>query len=299
MVMESKIYILNQKRKVFLFKILILVSLFVGFFLFVYMTVPMEEFVNVYLMNMPVFILIFIALMSLVAMNDIIKYKELYKKQVVEVVFNSIFTDVKYNPDEGIPKKSIKQTNMIYMGNKYSSNDYICAEYKGIHFEFSDVNMGFKYFNDYITIFHGQWFIFDFNKPFKADMQISSLSFFSDKHGTIFDDDKLQKVELENIEFNKKFNVFAKDELDVFYVLSPNFMEKLIELDKSIYGKLLFCFVDGKLHVGVYNNEDLFCPQSIFKKINLEKERDKILKEIKLITDFIDVLELDKNLFMR
>ena len=48
----------------------------------------------------------------------------------------------------------------------------------------------------------------------------------------------------------------------------------------------------------VYNNKDLF-EANIFKKINLEEEQNKTLNEMKIITEFVDTLDLDNDLFRR
>ena len=106
------------------------------------------------------------------------------------------------------------------------------------------------------------------------------------------------KVSMEDMEFNKEFKVYAQNELDAFYVLTPNCMEKIKELKDKTKGRLLLCFINNRLHVGLYNNKDLF-EANIFKKINLEEEQNKTLNEMKIITEFVDTLDLDNDLFRR
>ena len=54
-------------------------------------------------------------------------------------------------------------------------------------------------------MFKGHWFIFDFNKAFKADLQVVDKHFGNAKRGGLFSKKKFNKVELEDIEFNKTF----------------------------------------------------------------------------------------------
>ena len=75
-------------------------------------------------------------------------------------------------------------------------------------------------------------------------------------------------------------------------------MEKIQKLINTIDGKVILCFLDNKLHVGIQNNKDSF-EHSIFKKINESKVIQTISKDIKLITSFVDELDLDNDLFRR
>lgn len=109
---------------------------------------------------------------------------------------------------------------------------------------------------------------------------------------------KFKKVELESLEFNKKFNVYAKEEIEAYYILTPNMMERILNVNEKIKGDLLFCFIDNKLHIGLYNNRDLFEP-NIHKKINLERDTLKTMEELNIITNFIDLMNLDNDLFRR
>ena len=189
------------------------------------------------------------------------------------------------------------------MGDIYRSNDHISAKYKGIGIEAADVNIQEEHTDSeghtsYTTIFSGQWFIFDFNKAFKADLQVVDKHFGNAKRGGLFSKKKFNKVELEDIEFNKIFKVYAEHDEDAFYVLSPGTMEKIKTLRAGTKGKILLCFINNKLHVGLYNRIDMFEPK-IFKKINLKQEEEMVLGQIRIITNFVDTLNLDNDLFRR
>ena len=138
--------------------------------------------------------------------------------------------------------------------------------------------------------------IFDFNKSFKANIQVSQKRFSNSKINNWGAKIKYKKVKMEDQEFNNNFTTYAQDEHDAFYILTPSLMEKIKKLKDTISGKLLFCFIDNKLHIGIQNNKDSF-EHSIFTKINEERVTNEISKDIKLITNFVDELSLDNNLF--
>lgn len=261
----------------------------------------------------PVLVMIGGALTFIIAMfctsKQAKEYSLAFKSYFVKSSLANIFTNLNYQPDNGISRATIASTNMMRMGDRYSSNDLVTGNYKTIGFTQSDVHIEEEHETRdsdghtrryYVTIFKGRWMIFDFNKTFKADVQVAQKGFGNNKLGSWFSgEQKFEKVEMESQEFNKAFNVYAQQPLDAFYILTPKIMEKIRNLDEKNEGKLLLCFIDNKLHVGIYNYEDSFEHKSVFKPIDEEKTRTDISTDIQKITMFIDELELDNDLFKK
>ena len=230
-----------------------------------------------------------------------------FKETFVLKSLNSVFTDLNYTPEEGIPESVIRDTQMMDMGDRYYSNDYISAKYKDINVVQSDVHIEEERettdsdgntTTTWVTIFRGRWMIFDFNKTFKANIQVCQKGFGNaqiSNWGTAL---KYKKVLMEDQDFNNNFRIYAQSEHEAFYILTPALMEKIKRLTSSIYGSVLLCFIDNKLHVGIQNNRDSF-EHSIFTKIDENKVTEEISKDIKLITSFVDELDLDNDLFRK
>lgn len=240
---------------------------------------------------------------TIISHRDVSNFKNTYKKTIILELFKTMFKSIKYLPNEGIPKSVLSDTNMIDTGDIFRSEDYVSARYKNVSFEFSDVEIEEEYTDSdgdtrRVTIFKGQWYVFDFNKQFKADLQVCEKGFQNARRGSLFGSNKFNKVQLEDIEFNKEFNVYAQNSLDAFYVLTPKTMENIKELNDKVSGKMLFCFINNKLHVGLHSGKDLFEP-NLFKEIDIEQNHKQALEEIKMITHFIDILNLDNDLFRR
>lgn len=237
------------------------------------------------------------------------KFDLAFKDTFVLKSLQTVFTDLDYKPEYGIDESAIKSTQMMYMGDRYSSNDYISAKYKDVNFVQADVHIEEERESEdangnsesyWVTLFKGRWMIFDFNKEFKANIQVRQKGFGNAKVSNWGKkkDDKFKKIALEDLEFNHKFKVYAQSEHDAFYVLTPSLMRRIITLSSNIQGKVLLCFVNNKLHVGIQNNKDSF-EHSIFKAINEESVVENILKDIKVITSFVDELNLDNDLFRK
>ena len=238
---------------------------------------------------------------------NFIKEKKLflksYKEKIVIATLNSIFEDVHFDLEKGISKEVIRDTNMMSMGNTYYSYDYFYGKYKDIGFQCSDVTIkevttDGEGHTTTTTYFDGQWYIFEFNKNFKGSFQVCEKSFhYSKRQGGLFSkEEKDEKIEMEDQEFNKQFKVFGTDPHSVFYVLTPNTIERIKKVNNEIPGSLLFCFKNSQLHIGVYNGKDLFEPK-LRKKVNLQQDTQTTKSEINSILQFVDILRLDNDLF--
>lgn len=239
-------------------------------------------------------------------------YSRVFKTVFVLKALKARFTDLKYVPDVGIPRETIARTKSMSMGDRYHSEDFISAQYKEIKFEQADVHIEEEHIStdsdgntttSYVTIFKGRWMIFDFNKSFKANVQVVQKWFGNSKVKTFSlfgkKEDVFQKVSMESESFNKKFDVYAQDAHEAFYILTPSLMARIEKLDAVNKGKLLLCFIDNRLHIGIYDNKDSFEPESVFKKINEEETIKRVAGDIETITQFVDELNLDNDLFKK
>lgn len=230
-----------------------------------------------------------------------------FKNTFVLKSLQSVFTDLVYEPEKGLDESVIRNTQMMNMGDRYSSNDFVSGKYKNINVVQADVHIEEEHESTdsnghttrtWVTIFRGKWMIFDFNKTFKANIQVSQKNFGNSRIKNWGQKIKYKKVMMEDQAFNNGFKTFAQDEHDAFYILTPALMERIKKLSSSIQGKLLFCFIDNKLHIGLQNGKDSF-EHSIFSEINEEKVTKEIAQDIKIITNFVDELNLDNTLFRR
>lgn len=233
-----------------------------------------------------------------------------YKNEIVSSIFNSVFQNVFYQPGDGIREGIIGGTCIFPAPDNFESNDYIRAKYKNVEFEFSDVfmeeereNVVRDEKNDttrvekyYVTLFKGQWLIFNFNKRFKRSMQIIEKGFRQAVIGGTNFNTSMSKIEFEDSRFNKIFSVYAMNDYEAFYIMTPSMINNIMELKSKINKKILFCFTGNKLHIGISNSKDLF-EINMYRKINLDRVSNEILNEIKLITNFVDLLNLDNDLF--
>ncbi len=226
------------------------------------------------------------------------RYATAYKKAVVFGVLRETFPDMRFDPDSGIDSEVIARTEMVGMGTSFSSNDYLSAIYKGVAFEQADVRIVQSSGKSSVTLFYGRWMIFDFNKSFRCDMQVRRRGFLDAKNtgGLFGEKERMQPLKTESLAFNDAFRVYAADQQEAFYILTPHFMERIMRLGNSVDSPLLFCFSGRRLHVACDNREDAFEP-SIWEKADYNYAVSQTRQDIRLITDIIDTLSLDTKLY--
>lgn len=225
-------------------------------------------------------------------------FRRVFKQYYVETYIGEEFKNVTYDTRKGFDIKTVILPQIIKIGNTYKSDDYFSGQYKGVNFEQADVTIqketrDAKGNKQIVTYFKGRWMIFDFHKPFTHNLKICEKFMYSDLKRSGY-----KKVDLEDIEFNKKFNIFAKDSHEAFYILTPHLMESLKNIEKLNKGQMFFCFSDSKLHIGICNNKEMFKFKS-YKQEDETKIKEQIEKEMEVIKVAIDQLCLDGNIFKK
>lgn len=228
-----------------------------------------------------------------------------YKELVVRDALNGIFEDVCFFPGRGISEETVESTGMMDTGDRFFSNDLVCAKYKNIPFVQSDVDISERRSDSdghthYETIFRGRWMTFEFNKTFGSDIQVISSGFgASRRKGGFFarEGEKMHRVKLEDDEFNKLFSVYSHSEHEAFYVLTPHVMEALKGLARSWDIPMMLMFTGGQLHVAADTGEDAFEPGSVMKRLCPEKDRERAVRETRVVCAFADALRLDNDIY--
>lgn len=230
------------------------------------------------------------------------EFKAGYKKIFVEGPFQEVFGKVYCDFKNGISRDIIDETDLMKMGNRYYTNDYIKGSYRNVGFERADIKIQNHTSNGKnshtVTYFNGRWLILEFNKNFHFDLQIVGKGFYyTEKKNSFFTSEKHRrhKVEMEDIRFNEHFNVYAQDEHEAFYILTPQFMAALKEMYDSMDGNLMLGFIDYKLHVAINTSKDAMEP-SIFRSVK-DPDIGEVRREIDTIINIIDGLNLDRELY--
>lgn len=186
------------------------------------------------------------------------KFNLSFKSKYVLQVINAVegFEKLKYVPKGGFTWDDVRNAAAVNCGDKryYDSEDLLMGEYENIRFQISDVctrkmvRMSKK--NRVEEIFSGQMICldkFDDKKKSNGHVQIFEKKFMSNMIGWKAENE----IHTENEVFNSRFSVFAHDEHNAYYILTPQRMEKIMHFADVMNGQVSFVFRDEKLFVAV------------------------------------------------
>lgn len=218
------------------------------------------------------------------------EFKTLYKSEFGRAILYESLEDVEYIENQGFSEKMVNSFDVVSWGNRFSSEDYLKAKYRGITFEQSDVTIRHKSKDSAArTVFKGRVMKFSYPKTVKdvricsrktVVINLGSGSEYSSKH-----------VVTEDVDFNNKLDVWSKDQQEGFYLLTPRFMEVLKRLAEK-YSYVCFHFKENELYLALETERDSFdCPMDT--AVQYEVERARIEADIEETKSIIDALYME------
>jgi len=171
------------------------------------------------------------------------------------------------------------------LGIKRSSfEDQMSGEAHGAQFTSVETHLEQKNDDNWRTVFRGQVMTLTFPRKFLGKTVV-----LRDKG--VFQRKKLgdmKRVGLVDPIFEKIFEAYSTDQVESRYLLDPAFMQKLIDLERSVDGKKIrFGFVDGQLLI-VVETPNRFEAGSMLKSLTTPDRTQRILDEVGAIYDIVD-----------
>ena len=142
--------------------------------------------------------------------------------------------------------------------DKYSGNDLIFGQIEGVRVKFSDVEaISIKedlHGNEtHRVLFAGLLFVADFPKRLKGVTQIcSGMDDFKDYGG--------KRARMDDAEFERYFRVYATDQIEARYALTPSLMENLKLLKMRFHRPINIVLTGDKICMAIRTGRDNFEP---------------------------------------
>ncbi|PHZ86471.1 DUF3137 domain-containing protein [Paremcibacter congregatus] len=145
------------------------------------------------------------------------------------------------------------------------------------------------------TVFRGLLAEFDFHKNFAGTTIItrdySAFGNFFGQWGK-----QGERVALEDPTFESLFEVYATDQVEARYLLTPTFMERLCRLSGQVgRGNLQLAFHRGHLLLAIKKDKNSFEAGSVFANLADTKHIQQTIQELALIYDIVQKLKLDMD----
>lgn len=218
------------------------------------------------------------------------KYVKEFKNVIGIPVLNSIFDSAAYYPERGFTKEEFKMARLIKWRSdfNYRTEDLIEGVHRGVRFRQADLRITHTTGSgkNRRTVVDVDGRIWKFDCPKQVNSRVLIVKDWN--HAGL--EGGLKKVEMENVEFNKLFNVYAEDAHSAFYVLTPHFMEYI----KSLHGhaRAIYISFDGvNLYFMQSGTGGIFEPSST--RLDVQAEVTKAQNELQVINKIIDALKID------
>lgn len=234
------------------------------------------------------------------------QFKRQVQQEIYPIMFKYFGEDFIYNREMRLDMNRLTAAKVLPNYDKASFGDYIQGQYKGIELVVNeltltkDVRVEEWDGNKRRTVtrtetrFRGTVVELSSHKQFIGHTVVLKdrgglANFLSDSHSG------LQRVKLEDLLFEKEFDVFSTDQIESRYLLNTAFMERLQQLAKSFDGEIQCAFFRNRLILFLPNRRSRFQMRSIFDSAHFSAEFSQLNREMKQLFAIIEVLKLNEH----
>lgn len=198
----------------------------------------------------------------------------------------------------GVFKKAHPDTNPNGINNKVfiHDDDVFTGSYKDIEITITDTELSY----DGDKFFQGIIISLETPKLYKGTTIVQQNTLLRKTYFRKWRYDEiapyLEQVNLEDSGFMKQFSVYATDQVEARYILTPSFMERLKQVSFAFDAKQTdLCIVNNMVWLAIKTNKDMFKLGTLTKSVYDFKEFQTTMNEITSILELIDELNLDVN----
>ena len=107
----------------------------------------------------------------------------------------------------------------------------------------------------------------------------------------------LKHTTLEDVEFEKHFDVYTNDEVEARYLITPSFMERLKSMQTAFKADKVSCaFYDKYLFIALHTHDDVFSIGDLAVPVDDDKQYFTMFEEILSTIQLIDHFKLDQKI---
>ena len=223
------------------------------------------------------------------------KFENEIKQKIMPYVCKCL-GDLKWKYAQCSFEQLLCKSGIIDRYNSVSYDDSFTGIYKDINYEICETSFYYKTGtgknSSTRTVFKGVMIKLDMNKSFTGNTVIRPDTL---KHASPAAN--LKHTTLEDVVFEKKFDVFTDDEVEARYLITPSFMERLNNMKTAFSADRVSCaFYDKYLLVGLHTSKDLFSICSLKEPVNDGKQFFTMFEEILSIIKLIDHFKLNQKI---
>lgn len=224
-------------------------------------------------------------------------YSTSYYNHITTDIISDLRPEWRHMAEEGIESETIKKSHLIEKSSTIETNNLIGGIVKDIRFRFCQVRTTQNRFWALKlpkVAFQGYFFEFDFPKFTKEPIHI---------HPTVFKDfgelkglPSCQKSDAK--EFDKVFAIYCDDPEQMRYVLTLSLMDKMLNLEETIPGKVSFYFNEGTVQIAMLLKGKTIEPQ-IMSAPEMNEVYEIHSEILNMVDHFVDELRLQIDIWKK
>jgi hypothetical protein len=224
--------------------------------------------------------------------NKLAKETKLMLVEPVAEQFGLAFTPAPGQPAEIM---ELRRLGLVPSWDRAKYEDMLSGERAGAPFRFFEAHLEEKRTTTdskgrtrttWVTVFRGQCLAAHFHKPFNGVTKVfrdaGMFNMFL-KGGR-----QEQRVRLEDPVFEKAFEVFSTDQIEARFILTPDFTERLVQLEKTFEGRKLRCAFEGGEMLVCVEGKNLLEPGSMHRPMTDVSRVREMLHDFAAIFLLID-----------
>lgn len=219
--------------------------------------------------------------------------KNTYNKEIITFLLED--EKFSYSPESYIPQQTFKNSKLYReVFDDFNGEDLLIIDIKAkrgdnyAKLKTSDLNVTETHTDSEgnrktYTIFRGVFFEIEFKKSFKCQFSINTKI-----------DSSLKNINLEGLEFEKNFKVYADDQIETRMILTLTFMKRLLDLKEIFKKSFKMSLKENKIYIGV-PSRNLF---NISKTKNFSFETvEQLYDDLYAIKSIIEELQKNRKVF--
>jgi len=208
-----------------------------------------------------------------------------------------------FNPDPGQVNSILRhrELGLVPGWDRSSYEDLVTGRRDGVEFELFEAHLEERRTSTdskgrtsthWVTVFRGQCLRFVFEKTFYGRTLVTRDAGFFNRFGG---GKGMQRAILEDPEFEKIFEVYTTDQVEARYLLTPDLMQQLVNMEKTFHGgKLKCCFDTGELYITLQGG-DLFEPGNMFSPLDDPERVRELLDDFAAMFHIIDATNANRR----
>lgn len=239
---------------------------------------------------------ILVAAAIFIIQSPVKRFKKKVKNQVMEKMLG-FFGSFRYVYQQNLSDTLLRKTCLFGDYENSEGDDFFDGAYKNTGIKVSEQKLTktvrTRKGSRQVTVFDGIIIQLDMNKNFKGQTVVKTdRGIFNKFYGI----SRMENIRLEDVFFEKEFEVYATDQIEARYVLTTGFMERMLKLKEAFRGKnIQFSFLGNKVIIAVKTSQDMFEVSSLFRKIPDYQKISEAFGQFAAVFSIIDILKLDRK----